>query len=129
MENNHKNTSYTTTGLKRLWKAFFYTCDGIKAAYQNEAAFRQELFLAVLLLPAALLLPLDMMSRILMLSSLLLVFIVELLNSAHEATVDLASKENHPLAKRAKDMGSAAVFLSLVNLALVWLLCIVKNFL
>jgi diacylglycerol kinase (ATP) len=128
MEHDHKNTAYTTKGLLRLWKAFLYTCDGLKAAYRNEAAFRQELALAAVLLPLAVLLRIDMLSRALMLSSLLLVFIVELLNSAHEATVDLASKENHPLAKRAKDMGSAAVFLSLINLALVWLLCLVKNF-
>lgn len=108
------------TGLRRLINATGYSVEGFKAAYQNEDAFRQEVLLAVLLIPLAFLLEHGGMGRALMVGSVLLVLIVELLNSAVEATVDRISLENHRLAKRAKDIGSAAVMLSLVNLATVW---------
>ena len=110
------------TGLRRLINAFGYSMDGLKAAYQNEDAFRQEVLLAVILIPLALFLGHDGLSRALMIASVLLVIIVELLNSSIEATVDRISLENHLLAKRAKDIGSAAVLVSLVNLGIVWLL-------
>ncbi|HUX63535.1 diacylglycerol kinase [Sulfuricella sp.] len=110
------------TGLKRLWNAFHYSLAGFKAAYQNEDAFRQESLLAAVLIPLALFLPAGAVSKALMIASVLLVLIVELLNSAVEATVDRISLEDHQLAKRAKDIGSAAVLLSLVNLAVVWAL-------
>lgn len=110
------------TGLKRLWNAFHYSLAGFKAAYQNEDAFRQESLLAAVLIPLALFLPAGAVSKALMIASVLLVLIVELLNSAVEATVDRISLEDHQLAKRAKDIGSAAVLLSLVNLTVVWAL-------
>jgi diacylglycerol kinase (ATP) len=108
------------TGLRRLFNAFGYSLEGIKAAYKNEDAFRQEVKLAIVLIPLAIYLGEGGMERAIMIASVLLVIIVELLNSSIEATVDRISLENHLLAKRAKDIGSAAVLLSLVNLAVVW---------
>lgn len=108
------------TGLKRVWNALFYSMDGMRAAFRHEDAFRQEVFLAVLLIPAALLTPASGLGKALMIAVVLLVLIVELLNSAIEATVDRISLENHALAKRAKDIGSAAVLLALINVPLVW---------
>jgi diacylglycerol kinase (ATP) len=110
------------TGLRRLINAFGYSMAGLQAAYKNEDAFRQEVLLAVLLIPLALYLEHGAIGRALMIGSVLLVLMVELLNSAVEATVDRVSLEKHLLAKRAKDIGSAAVFVSLVNLAAVWAL-------
>jgi diacylglycerol kinase (ATP) len=97
---------------------------GLAAAARHEDAFRQELILVVLLTPLALWLGHTGVERALLIASLIVVLIVELLNSAIEATVDRISFENHRLAKRAKDIGSAAVMLSLVNAGLVWLLII-----
>ena len=108
------------TGLARLWNALFYSLAGLAAAYRHEHAFRLEVLLAAILVPAAFFLPATGTGRALMAGSVLLVLIVELLNSAVEATVDRISLENHQLAKRAKDFGSAAVFLSLVNVPVVW---------
>jgi diacylglycerol kinase (ATP) len=108
------------TGLKRLWNALFYTFDGMRAAFRHEDAFRQEVFLAILLIPAALFTPASGTGKALMISVVLLVLIVELLNSAVEAAVDRISLENHALAKRAKDIGSAAVFIALINVPVVW---------
>lgn len=108
------------TGLRRLINAFGYSMDGIKAAYHNEDAFRQEVLMAIVLIPLALYLGESAVARTLMIGSVLLVIIVELLNSAIEATVDRISLENHQLAKRAKDIGSAAVLITLINLAMVW---------
>ena len=108
------------TGFARLGNALIYSLHGFASAYQHEAAFRQEVLLAVVLIPLALLLDASGLARALMIASVLLVLIVELLNSAIEAAVDLVSMEHHPLAKRAKDIGSAAVMLSLVNVAVVW---------
>ena len=117
-ENPHKGAS----GLRRIWNALFYTIDGLKAAYQHEDAFRQELWLAVVLLPLAFVLPASGYGRALMVGSVLIVLVTELLNSAIEAAVDRISLDHHVLAKRAKDIGSAAVFLSLVNVVAVWAL-------
>lgn len=108
------------TGLKRVWKALFYTFDGMRAAFRHEDAFRQEVFLAALLIPAALFTPASGPGKALMIAVVLLVLVVELLNSAIEAAVDRISLENHALAKRAKDIGSAAVFLALINVPVVW---------
>jgi|SRR5665647_637642 diacylglycerol kinase (ATP) len=110
------------TGLRRLLNAFRYSFDGLKAAYKNEDAFRQEVLLAAVLIPLTFVLEHSAMGRAMMLGSVFLVIIVELLNSAVEATVDRISLDNHQLAKRAKDIGSAAVMLSLVNLIVVWAL-------
>jgi len=108
------------TGLRRLWNALGYSMAGLKAAYQNEDAFRQEVWMAVLLIPLACFLGETGIARAMLIASVLLVIMVELLNSAVEATVDRISLENHRLAKRAKDIGSAAVLISLLNLAIVW---------
>ena len=110
------------TGLVRIWNAFRYSLDGLAAAFRHEDAFRQEVFLAAILVPAAFFLSAGGTGKALMVASVLLVLIVELLNSAVEAAVDRTSVENHPLAKRAKDIGSAAVFISLVNVPVVWLI-------
>jgi diacylglycerol kinase (ATP) len=114
----HKSKS----GLLRIWNALFYSLAGFKAAYRHEHAFRQECLLALILLPAALLMPTSGLGKALMVASVLLVLVVELVNSALEAAVDRISLEQHQLAKRAKDIGSAAVFMSLVNVAAVWAL-------
>ena len=110
------------TGLRRAWNSLFYSIDGLKAAFAYEAAFRQEVVLAALLIPAALWLPASGLGKALMIASVLLVLIVELLNSAVEAAVDRISLEKHALAKRAKDVGSAAVLLALTNVVIVWAL-------
>lgn len=108
------------TGLRRVWNALHYSIAGLRAAYQHEDAFRQEALLAVLLIPVSFFLPVSGVGRALMIGSVLLVLIVELLNSAIEAAVDRISLERHHLSKRAKDIGSAAVLLALINVALVW---------
>lgn len=110
------------TGLRRIWNAMFYSAEGIKAAFRHEDAFRQEVLLALLMIPLALFLPVSGVGKAMMVASVLLVLIVELLNSAVEATVDRVSLEHHRLAKRAKDIGSAAVMISLANVVVVWLL-------
>jgi diacylglycerol kinase (ATP) len=108
------------TGLKRVWNAFFYSLEGFKAAWKHEDAFRQESLLAIVLIPLVFFLADAPMARALMIASVLLVLIVELINSAIEATVDRISLENHALAKRAKDIGSAAVLIALINVLVVW---------
>jgi len=113
------------TGVQRLWNALGYSLQGMASAFRHEDAFRQECLLAVVLIPAALLIPVGGTERALLIASVLLVLIVELLNSAVEAAVDRISLENHPLAKRAKDIGSAAVFLSLINVAVVWVVVLI----
>lgn len=112
------------TGFKRIWNAMRYSFDGFAAAFRHEDAFRQEVFLAAILIPAALYLPVSGAGKGLMIASVLLVMIVELLNSGIEAVTDRVSLEDHALAKRAKDLGSAAVMLSLINVVVVWLLVI-----
>ena len=108
------------TGLVRLMNAFGYSLEGFKAAFKHEDAFRQEVFLAIVLIPLAVYLGKSSIERALMITSILLVLIVELLNSAIEAAVDHTSTEHNALAKRAKDIGSAAVFLALSIVAAVW---------
>lgn len=108
------------TGMRRILNALGYSLDGLAMAYRGEAAFRQELWLALILVPLALMLPVGGLAKALMSGSVLLVLIVELLNSAVEAAVDRISTEHHTLAKRAKDIGSAAVLLALLNVLLIW---------
>jgi diacylglycerol kinase (ATP) len=110
------------TGLQRLVNATRYSLSGLAAAWRAEDAFRQEVLLAVVLVPLGLWLGASGLERALLAGSVLLVLVVELLNSAVEATVDRVSLDDHNLAKRAKDIGSAAVMLSLVNVGVVWLL-------
>lgn len=107
-------------GFVRLWNALGYSRDGLVAAWKNEAAFREELMLAAVAIPLALFLGQTGVDRALLVGSIIVILIVEILNSALEAVVDKASPEKHELAKRAKDMGSAAVLLSLINAAAVW---------
>ena len=107
-------------GLGRIWNATLYSRDDLLAAWRHEAAFRQELLLVAPLLPLGLYLGDNGIERALLVGSLLLILIVELVNSAVEAVVDRVSSEHHDLSKRAKDLGSAAVMLSLLNAAVVW---------
>jgi len=108
------------TGLRRLINALGYSFDGFRAAFHHEDAFRQLVLLAVLLIPLAFFVHAAPLARALLIASSLATLIIELLNSAIEAAVDHTSLERHPLAKRAKDMGSAAQLLGLINLATVW---------
>ena len=109
------------SGFKRLVYASVYSWKGLKAAWKHEAAFRQELVAAVLLSIVAMLLPVSSSDRRWMIFSLALVVIVELLNSAIESVVDRIGNEYHPLAGQAKDMGSAAVLITLLMAVYVWL--------
>jgi diacylglycerol kinase (ATP) len=113
----HKNNP---GGLKRVWNAMFYSFRGFSAAFRNEAAFRQELGLAVVLAPIGIWLGTTGVERALLVGSLLLVLMVELLNSGIEAVVDRVGLERHELSGMAKDIGSAAVFVSLLNVLVVW---------
>ncbi len=108
------------TGMRRIWNAFNYSLSGLHAAYLNEDAFRQESLLAAIMIPVALALPLPGTARALMIGSVLLVLVVELLNSAIEAAIDRISLDRHRLSKRAKDIGSAAVLIALINVLATW---------
>ncbi|MFZ9561510.1 MAG: diacylglycerol kinase [Burkholderiales bacterium] len=110
------------TGIRRVCNALFYSMEGLRAAFRHEDAFRQEVFLAALLIPGAFFTPASGGGKALMIFAGLLVLIVQLLNSAVEAAVDRISLENHALAKRAKDIGSAAVLLALIGVPVVWAL-------
>ena len=109
------------TGLRCLLNAFGYSLQGFRAAWQNEAAFREEAMLTIVLTPVALLLPVTGLEKLRLILSLLLLVLVELLNSAVEAVVDRIGPELHPLSGRAKDLGSAAVLIACLILGLTWL--------
>lgn len=113
------------TGLRRIWNAFSYSLSGLCAAYRNEDAFRQESLLAALLIPLALFISVPGLGKALMIGSVLLVLIVELLNSAVEAAIDRISLDRHRLSKRAKDIGSAAVLIALINVVTTWSLVLI----
>ena len=113
---------YKPRGLLRVLRALWASANGLMGAFREEAAFRQELALAVLVIPLALWLGHSGVERALLIAPMLLILIVELLNSAIEATVDRIGFERHQLAGLAKDIGSAAVFMSFVLLITVWLL-------
>jgi diacylglycerol kinase (ATP) len=115
-----KNSPYTKTGLPRLVAAFTNSIAGLRSAWRCEAAFRQEVTLTVLLLPVAVWAPVSSVERLLLGGSLILVLIVELLNSAIETAIDRVSLDRHELSARAKDIGSAAVLLSLLLCAAIW---------
>jgi len=108
-------------GLQRLINAFHYSADGLAAAWRHEDAFRQEMVLAAVMAPIAFVLPVTLVERILLIAVVMLVLIVEILNTAVEAAIDRQSFEINPLAKRAKDLGSAAVMLSLMLAGGVWI--------
>jgi diacylglycerol kinase (ATP) len=108
------------TGFTRLIKAFGYSIEGLKAAWINESAFREEVLLCIVLIPLAVWLGDSGIERALLISCLLLVLITELLNSAIEALADRITQERHSLIKRAKDIGSAAVFIAICYTIVVW---------
>jgi diacylglycerol kinase (ATP) len=115
-------------GLDRMLRAAGYSIEGLKTAYRGESAFRQEFFLAVVMLPAAFILGATWIEVAVLAGSVLLVLIVELLNSGIEAAIDRVSLELHDLSKRAKDLASAAVFLSLLLCAGIWLTALLHHF-
>ena len=118
--------SQGTSGLARLVKATQFSCKGFKAAFANEQAFRQELYLSIVLIPLALYFGENGLERALLISVVLLILVIELINSGIEAIVDRVSTDHHELSGRAKDVGSAAVLLSLINAAIVWALVLIK---
>lgn len=107
-------------GLRRLSDATAYSAAGLASAWRTEEAFRQEVLLAVVLIPLALWLGETALERLLLIGSWLVVMIIEILNTAIEATVDRISDDHHPLSGQAKDLGSAAVFLGLLLAAMIW---------
>jgi diacylglycerol kinase (ATP) len=115
------------TGVERIVRATGYSLDGLKIAYHGESAFRQEFWLAVLMIPAAFWVGRSWLEVAVLVGSVLLVLIVELLNSGIEAAIDRVSYELHDLSKRAKDLASAAVFLSLVLCAGIWIAALVHR--
>ena len=120
------NPDETTELKKRSFRNFIssvqYSIDGFFAAMKHEPSFREDFIFAILLVPLAIILPVNAVSTALMISSLILILIVELLNSAIEWIIDYLRPERHPLAKRIKDMASAAVFLSYINCIVVWMI-------
>lgn len=112
------------TGLSRIWAAFFYSLDGLRFAVLREAAFRQELIGIVLAGAVLPFLPVSAAWKGILLLSTSAILVVELLNSGIEKVVDLVSPDFHELAKRAKDLGSAAVLLSILTALALWLICI-----
>jgi len=114
MADNHN------TGIKRILNAAVYSWQGFVAAYRHEEAFRQELMLSIILIPTAFVLGDSGVEKALLIGSVVLLLLVEILNSALEAVVDRFGEELHKLSGRAKDMGSAAVFLAIVNLVVTW---------
>ncbi len=108
------------TGLRRVWNALFFSLAGLRAAWRHEAAFRQETTLCILLIPVAFWLGSNAIEYSLLVGTLLLVLLTELLNSAVEAVVDRIGDAPHTLSGQAKDMGSAAVLISLLLVVFVW---------
>jgi diacylglycerol kinase (ATP) len=113
------------TGLVRILNAFFNSLAGLSDAWTHESAFRQEVVLAAIMIPAACFVPVTPVERALLISVVLLVLIVELLNSSVETAIDRISFDRHSLSKRAKDIGSAAVFVALVLAVVVWAVILV----
>lgn len=124
MDKTTQMTNATTLkgkrGIRRLINAFGYSGKGLKAAFANEDAFRQECMMFAIMLPVALFLPVDTAQKCILCGTLFLVLLVELINSAIEAVVDRVGLELHPLSGLAKDLGSAAVLITLLMTALIW---------
>ena len=112
------------TGLDRIWSAFFFSLNGLCFAFKNEVAFRQELTAFVLLLIILFFLPIAILFKCILLLANTIVLIVELINSAIESIVDMASPDYHVLAKHAKDLGSAAVLISLILTIVLWVIAV-----
>ena len=108
-------------GLKRIILATGFSLQGLKSAFQHEAAFRQELLLSAILIPIAIFVDVSQLERILLIAPLFLVIIIEIINSAIEAVVDRVGTEKHELSGRAKDLGSAAVLIALLLTAYIWI--------
>ncbi|MEJ6602338.1 MAG: diacylglycerol kinase [Verrucomicrobiia bacterium] len=108
--------------LRNFFASIRYSVDGFLAALKHEPSFREDFLFVILLVPFAVILPVNAVSTAVMIGSLLLIMIVELLNSAIEWTIDYLRPEIHPLAKRIKDMGSAAVFVAYINCIVVWII-------
>ena len=125
---NNESPFKGKTGIRRLVNAMGYSLDGLTSAWRLEAAFRQVLMLAMVGISIAFYLPLEPWAKSLLILTHLIGVIVELINSAIEAAVDHTSLEQHPLAKRAKDLGSAAQLISLTALALIWALALTGQF-
>lgn len=127
---NNQNVSEfkSKSGLKRIFSAFFYSIDGLRAAWRQEHAFRQELVLVVIGIVIALMLPVPALEKLMMIAVLVLVLVVELLNSAIEAVVDRVSLERHALSKNAKDFGSAAVLLTFLIAVATWAVVLLNRF-
>ena len=117
------------TGIGRILRATRFSSQGLASAWKNEAAFRQELLLIVVLLPVAVWLGQTALEQAVLIGSLIFVLVVELINSAIEAAIDRHGDELHELSGRAKDMGSAAVMISLIMVAVVWGLIAAERFL
>lgn len=120
-ENNH--------GLKRIFRATGFSMQGLRLAWVHEAAFRQELMLAIIMLPIALWVDITTVERLFLILTLFIVLIVELLNSAIEAVVDRIGDEIHPLSGQAKDVASAAVFMSLALCGITWAVILISRYL
>jgi diacylglycerol kinase (ATP) len=120
--------NHNQQGIARLWHATRYSIAGIRSAWRNEAAFRQEVVLALVMVPAAFWLGSSTVERLMLIGSCLIVLITELLNSAVEAAIDRISDDSHSLSRRAKDMGSAAVFISLWLAGITWTLIAYERF-
>src|SRR6266568_4108419 len=118
------NPNETSEFKRRTFRNFFwsvsYSIEGFFAALKHEPSFREDVLFALLLVPFAIILPVNAVSTALMIASLILILVVKLLNSATEWIIDYLRPERHPLAKRIKDMASAAVFLSYINCIVVW---------
>ena len=113
------------TGLKRIFTAFGFSIKGLKTCYQSEASFRQEVWLALVLIPLALVFGQSSPEKVVLIAAVFLVLIVEILNSAIESVVDQIGNDYHELSGAAKDMGSAAVWLSLILLIITWLIILI----
>ena len=113
-------------GIQRLYKATFYSLQGLRTAYRNEAAFRLKVYLSIILVPLGLWLGDNGIERAILLGSILLVIIVELINSGIEAAIDRFGDDHHELSGIAKDIGSAAVLVALINFLVIW--CLVLFF-
>ena len=122
------HNKYKKQGLTRVTQAFVNSGKGFYAAWINESAYRQELYLFITLSIIAILLPIEISHKFILILSMLPVLAIELINSAIESIVDRISMDEHELSARAKDMGSAAVFISLMIVILVWCFILWKNF-
>lgn len=118
----------TNKGFKRIVNAFLFTLKGLKSAWVNEEAFRQEALVLIPVIPAGLLIGETSLQKALFICAWLLVLVIELLNSAIESVVDRIGYEKHPLSGQAKDMGSAAVFIGIIISVIVWISIICERF-